>query len=240
MIEARRLTKRLVDGKTVLSDVHFLAESGKFTVVAGASGSGKSMLLKCLALRETWTSGELLLDGEDVFKGGWKMKMRVRREVAYLEEKPELNPGRTALKNALVGTRYQTPLWRRLIGSVRNDDYMGVMDTLEQVGLLDKAHTKASALSGGERQRVAITRALVHGARALLLDEPVTGLDPHSAERILADLKAMCGRGIAVVAVLSNLEWAEKFADRIVGLREGRVVFDVFGRRLTGRERTML
>jgi phosphonate transport system ATP-binding protein len=240
MIEARKLTKRLVDGKTVLSDVHFLAERGQFTVVAGASGSGKSMLLKCLALRETWTSGELLLDGEDVFKGGWKAKMRVRREIAYLEEKPDLNPNRSALKNALVGTRYQTPLWRRLIGSVRNDDYMGVMDTLEQVGLLDKAHTKASALSGGERQRVAITRALVHGARALLLDEPVTGLDPHSAERILSDLKAMCGRGIAVVAVLSNLEWAEKFGDRIVGLREGRVVFDVAGRRLTGRERSML
>jgi len=240
MIEARKLTKRLVDGRTVLSDVDFLAEGGKFTVVAGASGSGKSMLLKCLALREKWTSGTLLLDGEDVFKGGWKMKMRVRREIAYLAEKPELNPNRTALKNALIGTRYQTPLWRRLIGSVRSDDYMGVMDVLEQVGLLDKAHAKVSTLSGGERQRVAITMAIVHGARALLLDEPVTGLDPHTAEKILADLKAMCGRGIAVVAVLSNLEWAEKFADRIVGLKEGRVAFDVAGRRLTGRERAML
>ncbi|OUM96660.1 MAG: phosphonate ABC transporter ATP-binding protein [Thermobacillus sp. ZCTH02-B1] len=240
MIEAKKLTKRLVDGRTVLSDVDFLVEGGKFTVVAGASGSGKSMLLKCLALREKWTSGQLLLDGEDVFKGGWRMKMRVRREIAYLSEKPELNPNRTALKNALIGTRYQTPLWRRLIGSVRSDDYMGVMDVLEQVGLLDKAHAKVSTLSGGERQRVAITMAIVHGARALLLDEPVTGLDPHTAEKILADLKAMCGRGIAVVAVLSNLEWAEKYADRIVGLKEGRVAFDVSGRRLTGRERAML
>jgi len=240
MIEAKKLTKRLVDGRTVLSDVDFLVEGGKFTVVAGASGSGKSMLLKCLALREKWTSGQLLLDGEDVFKGGWRMKMRVRREIAYLSEKPELNPNRTALKNALIGTRYQTPLWRRLIGSVRSDDYMGVMDVLEQVGLLDKAHAKVSTLSGGERQRVAITMAIVHGARALLLDEPVTGLDPHTAEKILADLKAMCGRGIAVVAVLSNLEWAEKYADRIVGLKEGHVAFDVSGRRLTGRERAML
>lgn len=240
MIEAKKLTKRMTDGRTVLAEIDFRVEKGEFTAVAGASGSGKSMLLRCLALRESWTGGTLLFDGEDVFKGGWSLRRRVKREVAYLEEKPDLNPNRTALKNALIGTRYQTPLWRRLTGTVRNDDYMGVMDVLEQVGLLDKAHAKAETLSGGERQRVAITRALVHGARFLLLDEPVTGLDPHSAERILTDLKALCGRGISIVAVLSNLEWAEKYADRIVGLSEGRIVLDVSGRRLTGRERMLL
>lgn len=241
MIIARRLNKKLPSGQQVLSDIHFEAGRGEFVAVMGASGSGKSMLLRCLTLQESWTSGTLHVDGEDIFKLGLRGKMRIRKQFAYLEEKPELNPNRTALKNALVGTRHQTPIWRRAIGSIRNDDYMGAMDMLEKVGLLDKAHMKASALSGGERQRVAVARALVHGAQAIFADEPVTGLDPHSAERILADLKALCSsRNVTIVAVLSQSEWAEKFADRIVGLSEGRIAFDIKGRKLTQREKLLI
>ena len=146
MIIARRLTKRLPDGQQALTDIHFEAAKGEFVAVMGASGSGKSMLLKCLTLRESWTDGTLHVDGDDIFKMGLRGKLRVRREFAYLEEKPELNPNRTALKNALVGTRYQTPLWRRAIGSIRNDDYMGAMDMLEKVGLLDKAQDRKSVV----------------------------------------------------------------------------------------------
>lgn len=124
---------------------------------------------------------------------------------------------------------------------VRNDDYMGAMDMIEKRGLLDKAHQKASTLSGGERQRMAIARALVHGAKVIAADEPVSGLDPHTADQVLTDLKALCrDQGVIVIAVMHQGDWAERFADRILGLNNGKLVLDVRGRRLTEREKSLL
>lgn len=241
MIKVMHLTKQIPGGPKVLSDISFQTDRGELIAVMGASGSGKTMLLRCLALREDWSRGSLWVDGADMLQKGWAGKLKVRREFAYLEQTPSLNPNRSALKNVLVGTRHQTPLWRMLTGMVRNDDYMGAMDMLENVGLLDKAHAKASALSGGEKQRVAIARALVHGAKVILADEPVTGLDPHSAEQILNDMKAVCrNQQITMIMVLSQGELAERLADRIIGLNRGELVFDISGRRLTQRERQLL
>ncbi len=241
MIKAMHLTKQLPDGQSVLKDISLRLDQGELVAVMGASGSGKTMLLKCLSMQEAWTRGTLWVDGNDMTKKGLLGRLRVRRQFAFIEEKPTLAPNRTALKNVLVGTRSQTPLWRMLTGMVRNDDYMGAMDMLEKVGLLDKAHMKAAKLSGGERQRVAVARALVHGARALFADEPVTGLDPHAAEQILADFRTICHtQQVTMVLVLSHGEWAERFADRIIGLAEGEIAFDISGRKLTSRERSML
>ncbi len=241
MIKAMHVTKQLPDGQRVLKDISLRLDQGELVAVMGASGSGKTMLLKCLSMQEAWTRGTLWVDGNDMTKKGFLGRLRVRRQFAYIEEKPTLAPNRTALKNVLVGTRSQTPLWRMLTGMVRNDDYMGAMDMLEKVGLLDKAHMKAAKLSGGERQRVAVARALVHGARALFADEPVTGLDPHAAEQILADFRTLCHtQQVTMVLVLSQGEWAERFADRIIGLAEGEIAFDIAGRKLTSRERMML
>jgi phosphonate transport system ATP-binding protein len=124
---------------------------------------------------------------------------------------------------------------------VRNDDYMGAMDMLEQVGLLDHAHRPAEKLSGGERQRVAIARALVHGAKLLLADEPVSGLDPHSSEALMATLRKLCeDRGTTIVMAIHRLELAEKYANEIWGLQDGRLVLEVKGRRLTAAEKIRL
>ncbi|MBJ6363689.1 phosphonate ABC transporter ATP-binding protein [Paenibacillus sp. GCM10012307] len=240
MIKIDHLTKQIPGGPTVLSDISFVAHKGEFVSIVGASGSGKSMLLKCLALREKWTTGKYTVEGVDVLANFFTGQSKIRREFAFLEEKPILSPSRTALKNVLVGTKYQTPAWRMLTGMVRNDDYMGAMDTLEKLGLLDKAKQKAEQLSGGERQRVAIARALVHGAKVLLADEPISGLDPHTSEQILRDLKALCQQGLTVVAVIHQSELAEKFSDRIIGLNQGRLVLDVRGRRLTTAEKLQL
>lgn len=241
MIKVTQLTKKIPGGPAVLSEVSFEIQRGEFVAVKGASGSGKSMLLRCLALREKWDSGAYIVDGVSILDKGYAGKARIRREMAYLEEKPELMGNKTVLKNVLVGASYQTPLWRRLTGMVRSDVHMGAMDMIEKRGLLDKAGMIAGKLSGGEKQRVAIARALVHGARTLLVDEPVSGLDPHSAEQVLADLKAICqSQGVTVIAVMHQGEWAERYADRILGLNSGRLVLDVRGRRLTGREKMLL
>lgn len=240
MIHIAHLKKQIPGGPVVLDDISFRADDGEFIAIKGSSGSGKSMLLKCLALQESWTSGTYKVDGKEV-QTNWMGRMRVRKEITLLEEKPSLYPRRTALKNVLIGSTSQASPLRRVTGMVRNDDYMGAMDSLEKLGLLDKAHSKAEQLSGGERQRVAFARALVHGARVLLADEPVSGLDPHAADKVLGDLKQLCKQqGLIVIAVLHQGDWAERYADRIIGLNGGKLVLQVNGRRLTEREKLML
>lgn len=241
MLRIKGLSKRIPGGPKVLHNISFEAYEGDFVAVKGSSGSGKSMLLKCLALQENWSSGTYVFNGKDVLKEGWLAKQKVKQQVAYLEEKPYLYPEKTGLKNVIIGSVSQTPAWRRWTGMVRNDDYMGAMDLIEKRGLLDKAHTKAKHLSGGERQRIAIARALVHGAKVIVADEPVAGLDPHAADVVLSELKALCkNEGLIVIAVLHQGDWAERYADRILGLNEGELVLDVYGRRLTEREKKLL
>jgi phosphonate transport system ATP-binding protein len=241
MIEIVGLTRTLPEGQKLLDNIRAELEPGTLIAVAGASGSGKSVLLRCLALREPWSSGEYRVDGRDLLQAGLPARLRFRRKIAYLEQKPLLYEKKTALRNVLIGAVGQTPFWRRWTGMVRGDDYMGAMDMLERVGLIDRAHQAAEKLSGGERQRVAIARALVHGAKLLVADEPVSGLDPHAQDDIMSLLKQVCKeQGVNVVVALHRLELAEKYADVIWGLVEGRLELLVKSRRLTAAEKAKL
>ncbi|MFC5467586.1 phosphonate ABC transporter ATP-binding protein [Cohnella suwonensis] len=216
-------------------------EPGTFVAVVGSSGSGKSALLKALALKETWTSGEYKVDGKDMMQTGFLAKMKFRRQVAYLEQRPILFEKKSALKNVLIGTAEQNPLWRRATGIARSDDHMGAMDMLEKVGLMERASQQVEKMSGGERQRIAIARALVHGASLVLADEPVSGLDPHTSEEMMRTLKKLCHeKGATIVAALHRTELAEKFADEIWGMQDGQIVVNIKGRRLTASEKHRL
>lgn len=241
MIRINHLHKS-VDGnkKKVLRDISVQFSTGEMIGVVGASGSGKSMLLRCLALRERWNRGDYTWSGQKVLEGGGAGTSKYRSQCAYLEQPPSLYPEKTALKNVLIGQVGQTPLLRRLTGMVRSDDYMGAMDELEKYGLLDKAHVKASKLSGGERQRVAICRAMAHGANFIAADEPVIGLDPKSAEHVLNTLKELCTTQDKMVVVALPLELAERYCTRIWGIHEGTLELDVYGRRLTAEEKRQI
>jgi phosphonate transport system ATP-binding protein len=241
MIVISGLTKRIPEGKTILDHVNTRLEPGTFIALVGPSGSGKSALLKALALKEVWSSGEYKVNGKDLMKAGFFAKMKFRRQVAFLEQKPILYEKKSALKNVLIGGSEQTPLWRRLTGMVRSDDYMGGMDMLEHVGLMDRSKQIVDKMSGGERQRIAIARALVHGASLVLADEPVSGLDPHSSEEMMQTLKKLCHeKGTTIVAALHRVELAEKFADEIWGMQDGRLIINIKGRRLTAAEKLRL
>ncbi|CAH0121407.1 MULTISPECIES: phosphonate ABC transporter ATP-binding protein [unclassified Paenibacillus] len=240
MIRVEHLSRRIPPQTTVLDDISFTIEPGELIGIVGASGSGKTSLLRCLALKDRWSGGKFHVDGIDIFGAGLSGKRKIRREWAYLEQNPVLSMSRTALKNVLIGRFHQTPIWRMATGMVRSDDYMGAMDVLEQLGLLDKAHQKAEQLSGGERQRVAIARALVHGANVILADEPTSGLDPKAAESVFEHLRELCRRQRATaIVVFHQLELAERYATRIWGLASGKLVVDVGGRRLTHREKEL-
>ncbi|SET31890.1 phosphonate ABC transporter ATP-binding protein [Paenibacillus sp. NFR01] len=241
MITVEHLAKAVGEDKLpVLQDIGFQLEEGEFVVLLGGSGTGKSTLLRCLALKESWDRGNFRVDGLDIMKNAFAGKRKIRREWAYLEQNAELNPNRTALKNVLIGQSSQTPLWRMVTGMVRSDDYMGAMDELDALGLLDKAKLKTGNLSGGERQRVAIARALVHGAKVILADEPVTGLDPKTAEGVLDTLRRLCKETGLIVITVIPLELAERYATRLWVLEDGRIKHDVKGRRLTSQERLHL
>jgi phosphonate transport system ATP-binding protein len=242
MIIVRNLTKTLNDGQTVLSKLSFQIDKGEFIALIGASGSGKSMLLSCLALREKWTEGTLIVDGTELSHAKWLDRLKLLKEWALLEEKPALHPKKNALKNVFSGRFFQVSWWRRLTGTMSTEEHIRAMDYLERVGLLDKAKMlPAEKLSGGEQQRVAIAKALAQGAKVILADEPTKGLDPESSSKVLHDLRELCKtQDIIVVCATQNLELAERNATRIWGLKEGKIVLDIPARKLTQREKDMV
>jgi phosphonate transport system ATP-binding protein len=234
VIIVRNLSKEYPPDHQILSQVSFQVDEGEFIVVVGGSGSGKSTLLRCISHKEKWTSGQLIVDGKDLTKPSWLDRWKLGKSFAYLAEKPYLNLNKSALKNVLQGRFYQTPIWRFLTGAVGRDEHILGMDYLEKVGLLDKGHKKISGLSGGEQQRVAIAKALVHGARFLVADEPIAGLDPKSVDYVLNDLKQLVKeQKITVICTLNQLEL-------IWGLAEGRIVLDIPARSLTLREKHLI
>ncbi|MFK7691788.1 phosphonate ABC transporter ATP-binding protein [Paenibacillus sp. HJGM_3] len=241
MIIVRNLTKQLTDGTEVLTRVSFQADKGELIAVVGGSGSGKTTLLKCIALREKWTEGQLIYEGKDLTTPKWTDQIRLRKEWAYLDEKPSMNKNLTALKTVLGGRFFHTSIWRKLTATVSTDEHILGMDFLEKVGLLDKAHEKVGKLSGGEQQRVAIARALAQGAKVIVADEPIKGLDPKSADRVMQDFKSLCqNTNLLAVCSMQNLDLAERFATRIWGLSRGKIVLDVPARRLTQYEKNLI
>ena len=141
----------------------------------------------------------------------------------------------TALQNVLVGRLAHVPTWRVLARRFTRADRQLALGCLDTVGLLDKAGARADQLSGGQQQRVAIARALAQHAKVILADEPVASLDPESAATVLESLRAAVATGVAVVASLHQVHLARAYADRIVALRDGRVVRDAPAARLDAR-----
>ncbi|SHE12042.1 ABC transporter ATP-binding protein [Chlamydia abortus] len=241
MIIVRNLTKRFESGHEVLSKISFQADKGDFIAILGGSGSGKTTLLRCLSLQESWSEGQYIYEGSDITELNFVEKMKMRRKWAMIEEKPYLNLNATAIQNVLSGRYKNTSVFRFLTRIAAKDDHLEAMDLLEHVGLLDKAREKTSKLSGGERQRIAIAQALVQGTEILFADEPVTGLPPESANRVMEDLRNISRKKqVTIICTLHNVELAERFASRIWGLASGKIVLDIAARKLTLREKDII
>lgn len=241
MITVRNLTKTFGENVEALSKVSFQADNGEFIAIVGPSGSGKTTLLRCLSLRERWNQGQYIYENRDITKLNILDKLQINKKWAFLTEVPDVNPNKDALKNVLSGRFFHMNWFRKLTGTVSQDEHVLAMDFLEKVGLLDKAHEKLSKLSGGEKQRVAIAKALVKGAKVIFADEPVKGLHPDAQNGVMEDFRAVCKREqVTVFCAISNLDLAERYASRIWGLSGGRIVLDIAARRLTQREKDMI
>jgi phosphonate transport system ATP-binding protein len=225
MIEVRGLSKRYGE-LTALADVSLKVEPGEMLVVLGPSGAGKSTLLRCVNRLVEPTSGEVRIAGEPPATGGAALR-RLRSQVGMIFQDHNLVPRLSVLKNVLTGRLSRMSPWMSLLQMFRDEDVRIALDCLKRVELHDRAWSRADRLSGGQQQRVGIARALAQEPRAILADEPVASLDPKTARVVLNDLKrASRELGIAVLCNLHQVGYAMEFADRIVGIHAGRVVFE--------------
>lgn len=223
-ISIQSVTKRFPNGFEALKGIDTEIQSGSFTVVLGPSGAGKSTLLRLLNGLETPTAGAVRIGGEvvDVHR-----LRHIRAQVAMVFQQFNLVDRLSVVTNVLTG-RLAHRSW---VGSVfylfRTEDMAVAQEALARVGLTDKAWSRADKLSGGQQQRVGIARALAQRPKVILADEPVASLDPVSSEEIMGLLREICDRdGITVVVNLHQVDLAKRFADRIIGMNSGRVVFD--------------
>lgn len=237
MLEVRNLTKIFPNGVVALKDVSFTVEEGEFLAVIGLSGSGKSTLLRCINRLIDPTSGQVIWNGIDITAASGKELGRIRRQIGMIFQQFNLVRRSSALTNVLSGRLGYANPWLSLLHYFPPADYQRAMAALERVGIPDKAYTRVDQLSGGQQQRVGIARALMQEPRLILADEPVASLDPVLAHSILQYLEQLNRvEGITVICSLHFLDLVHRYATRVIGLKEGRLVFEGHPKELT-RER---
>lgn len=227
MITFRDVHVTYPGGTKGLDGVSLEISDGEFVVVVGLSGAGKSTLVRTINGLVPVTRGELEVNGRRVDGVGKRELRRLRAEVGMIFQSFNLVTRVSVLNNVLMGRLAHTPTLATLLGLYGRDNKDIAFDALARVGILDKTYTRASQLSGGQQQRVAIARVLAQQPGVVLADEPVASLDPPTANAVMSDLRRVQRElGITTVVNLHFLDLARTFADRIIGMREGRIVFD--------------
>jgi len=226
MLEVQNLTKIYPDGTVALRQVSFTVEAGEFLVIIGLSGSGKSTLLRCLNRLIEPTEGRILWEGVDVTQAEPAELRGIRRRIGMIFQQFNLVRRSSVLTNVLAGRLgYVKPL-PSLAHRFPAADRELAWKALERVGLTDQAAKQARELSGGQQQRVGIARALMQQPHMILADEPVASLDPVLAHSILGYLEELNRQdGITVLCSLHYLDLVQRYATRVIGLREGRLVY---------------
>ncbi len=221
------ISKTYARGNVVaLTDVSFDVGRGEFIVILGPSGAGKSTLLRCINRLALPTTGQVFLNGSEVTDARRALRS-VRREIGMVFQQFNLVTRLSVMMNVLSGRLSYRSTWRSLFYSFTREDRAIALECLEMVALGHKAFQRADTLSGGEQQRVAIARALAQRPKVILADEPVASLDPKIARQVLHYLKDISQRlGISVICNLHQIDFAREYAERIVGISQGKVIFD--------------
>jgi phosphonate transport system ATP-binding protein len=223
-VSARDLWFWYERGRAVLQGVNFAATSGAVTMVLGASGSGKTTLLKLIKGLLRPCRGELHVLGRPVPAGTSRMSIDAR--VAYIPQQLGLVRSLSVLDNALIGALPRIGTVRSLLHCVPRRELERAHATLAALGIAHKAGERAFFLSGGERQRVAIARALLQQPQLIVADEFLSQLDAVTSAEIMALMRDIIAGGVTLVMSTHDLELVPRYADRVVVLRDGRVVLD--------------
>lgn len=227
MLKLRQLCKSYVAGVPVLTDVNLELEARGITAIIGASGTGKSTLIRCINRLVEPTSGEILFDGVDLARLTGQALRHARRHIGMVFQEYNLVERLSVMENLLCGRLGYVSAWQAWRRKFPQEDIARAFELLDVVGLSGYAQQRADALSGGQRQRVGIARAVMQEPKLLLADEPTSSLDPKTSVEIM-ELLATVGRerGIPVIINMHDVELARRFADRIIGMRGGRIAFD--------------
>ncbi len=227
MLQIKNLTKVYDGGVLALDGVSFEVPKGQFLAVIGLSGSGKSTLLRCINRLIEPTSGQVLWNGEDVTAASPEEMRRIRRRIGMVFQHFNLVHRSKVMTNVLAGRLgYINPAWS-LLNRFPKEDIQKAVRQLERVGIADKADQRADALSGGQQQRVGIARALMQDPIMILADEPVASLDPVLAHSIMKHLEEINKNdGVTVLCSLHFLDLVHRYADRVIALNQGKLVFE--------------
>ena len=228
MLEVRNLTKVFPNGTRALNVLSVTIPNGQFVVVIGLSGSGKSTFLRCINRLVEPTSGQVIIDGEDVTAAGEDRLRLIRARIGMIFQQFNLIRRESVLTNVLTGALGTAGQAASLAGHWPKDEVERALFNLERVGIAEKAQQRADTLSGGQQQRVAIARTLMQRPRLLLADEPVASLDPATSHSVMRYVEQINKEdGITVICNLHFLSLARRYAQRVLALRGGELVGDL-------------
>jgi phosphonate transport system ATP-binding protein len=226
MLRVENLTKVYPNGTQALRNVSFEVKDGEFLAVIGLSGSGKSTLLRCINRLIEPTSGKIFWNNQEVTASTTDIR-KVRRQIGMIFQQFNLVKRSSVLTNVLSGRLGYVNPFLSSLHIFSAEDQKRALDSLEQVGLADKAYVRADSLSGGQQQRVGIARALMQEPKLILADEPVASLDPVLAHSILKYLEQLNkSRGITVLCSLHFLDLVHRYATKAIALKDGELVFE--------------
>jgi phosphonate transport system ATP-binding protein len=227
MLRVKNLTKVYDDGTVALRDVSFEVPDGQFLAIVGLSGSGKSTLLRCINRLVEPTDGEIWWNDTKLSHVTGEELRRARRKIGMIFQHFNLVERSTVLNNVLSGRLgYVNPI-TSVLNRFSNADLERARQSMDRVGIREKAKNRADELSGGQQQRVGIARALMQEPELILADEPVASLDPVLAHSIMRHLQRINREdGITVLCSLHFLDLVQEYGDHVIALNEGRLVFE--------------
>ncbi|SER35174.1 phosphonate transport system ATP-binding protein [Gracilibacillus ureilyticus] len=227
MIEFINVDKVYQNNVKALQNINLQIDKGEFVAVIGLSGAGKSTLIRCINRMHDISQGQLIVDGVEVGKLKGKEVRKFRRRIGMIFQSFNLITRTTVLNNVLVSFVPELSYIRKLTGFFSKEHKIKALTALDQVGILDKAYVRVDQLSGGQQQRVALARTLAQNPDIILADEPIASLDPVTSKQVMDDFQRINREmGISVIMNIHHVEVALEYAERIIGVREGQVVFD--------------
>lgn len=227
VIEFKDVKKVYPNGTVGLKNINLSLYEGEFVVVVGLSGAGKSTLLRTVNRMHDITSGDLLIEGQSIVNLKGKALRNLRRKIGMIFQGFNLVKRASVQRNVLSGRVGYYPTWKSVLGLFSKEDKQKAVEALKRVNMASKIYTRADELSGGQQQRVAIARTFMQDPTIILADEPIASLDPKTTKSVMDDLKQLNKDfNMTVLANLHSVDLALEYADRIIGLRAGELVYD--------------
>lgn len=227
MIKFENVDKVYGNGVKAMDQVSLEIAQGEFVAIIGLSGAGKSTLIRTINKMIDITGGKLTVNGVDVSQLRGASLRRFRRKIGMVFQSFNLVSRISVIKNVLSARVADLSLPRVLFGLYSKQDKILALESLDKVGILEKAYIRADQLSGGQQQRVALARTLAQTPEIILADEPVAALDPVMADVVMEDFKRINREmRITVIINIHHVDLALQYADRIIGIRAGQIVYD--------------